>query len=433
VSLHNTIQRFRETLAVKCNVLIVLVLTLAVVSRADAEVGRHSSQDLFDEAKALSTHEDWGNAITRFREFLRQHSDDARASEARFWIGYCLVKSDEFDEAVLELAPFETTLAQDKWADDALLQLGHAYRGDHQNDRALAAWKRLQEKYPDSVWRTEAALQSIDVLYTIKDYAACLPYCERVVQQAADFAGITEARYVGAYCLGALSRYDEADRWMDRWFSADNAVEAGWRQVLTAQRELRQGHVNQAFAAIEALDADFPDLDRDDRLDLTLRAATMLTRENQPGRARELVVAALKQSAGHSEENIDALLDQLAETASGDDSFLVILNRLAGDTSLSLMARVVVRDRHVRSLREGERSDQAELLLREALTNERGEYARFRAATLLAELLNEDRDDRAGAAKVLDDLLPSLRRNDLVHQVRETIKDLQPQPGDDRD
>jgi len=418
---------------VNWNVLTVLVLTLAFVSRADAEGGRHSSEDLFDEAKALSIHEDWGNAISRFREFLRQHSDDARASEARFWIGYCLVKSDEFDEAILELAPFETTLAQDKWADDALLQLGHAYRGNDQNDRALAVWKRLEEKYSDSVWRTEAALQIIDVLYTVKDYAACLPYCERVVRQTADFAGITEARYTGAYCLSALSRYDEADRWMDRWFSADNALEAGWRRVLIAQRELRRGHVNQAFAAIEALDADFPDLDSENRHDLTLRAATMLTRENQPGRARELVVTALKQSAGHSEESIDALLDQLEETASGDNSFLVILNRVAGDASLPLMARVVVRDRQVRALRDDERSDQAELLLREALTKEKVEYARFRAATLLAELLNEDREDRAGAAKVLDDLLPSLRRDDLVHQGRETVKSLQSQPKDDRD
>jgi outer membrane protein assembly factor BamD (BamD/ComL family) len=417
----------------KWKILTVVVLTLAVVSRADAEGGRQSSEDLFDAAKALSTHEDWGNAISRFREFLRQHSDDPRASEARFWIGYCLVKSDEFDEAVRELAPFEATLAQDKWADDALLQLGHAYRGNDENDRALAAWKRLREKYPDSVWRTEAALQIIDVLYTTKDYAACLPYCERVVREAADFARITEARYVGAYCLSALSRYDEADRWMGRWFSADDAIEAGWRRVLSAQRELRQGHVNQAFAAIEALDADFPDLDREDRLDLTLRAATMLTRENQAGRARELVIAALKQPAGHSEENIDALLDQLEETASGDDSFLAMLNRLAGDASLPLMARVVIRDRQVRALRDDERSDQAELLLREALTKERGEYARFRAATLLAELLNEDREDRAGAVKVLNGIYPSLRRNDLVHQVRGTIKNLQPQPGDDRD
>jgi tetratricopeptide (TPR) repeat protein len=420
--------QFREITPMKWTVSHFAVLTLGFLSLAGDGEGRYgqpSSKDLFEQAKALSTREDWPDAISRFRDFLHEHADDPRASEARFWIGYCLVKSDEFDEAVRELAPFEGTLAQDTWADDALLQLGHAYRGKDENNRALAAWKLLLEKYPSSVWRTEAALQIIDVLYTIKDYAACLPYCERVVGDAADFAGITEARYIGAYCLSALSRYDETDRWMDRWFSADDAVEAGWRRVLGAQRELRQGRVNQALTAIGALDADFPDLDRDDRLDLTLRAASMLNRENQAGRARELLIAALKQSAGHSEDNIEALLDQLEETVSGDDSLLATLNRLAGDTTLPLMARVVVRDRQVAALRDLEHSDQAELFLRDALTGEKSEYARFRAAKLLAELLNEDRDDRAGAARVLDDILPSLRRNDLIHRIRESIKNLE--------
>ena len=414
-------------------VLTVVLFILAVVPRVDAQGDRPSPADLFDQAKVLSTHEDWGNAISRFREFLSQHSGDPRASEARFWIGYCLVKSDEFAEAIRELAPFETTLGQDKWADDVLLQLGHAYRGNDENDRALTTWKRLLEKHPDSVWRTEAALQIIEVLYSNNDYAACLPYCERVIKDTADFGTITEARYIGAYCLNVLSRYEEANRWMDRWFSADDAGETGWRQVLSAQHELRLGHVNEAVAVIEALDADFPDLDREDHLDLKLRAATMLTRENQGGRARELVVAALKQSAGYSEDNINALLDQLEETSSGDDSFPTMLNRLASGTTLPLMARVMVRDRQVRILRDDEHTDQAESLLREALIKEKSEYARFRTGALLAEVLNEDREDRAGAVEVLNGISQSLHRNDLLHQAREAIKKLQPQPGDDRD
>ena len=70
------------------------------------------------------------------------------AAEARFWIGFSLVKSDEFEEAIRELEPFESTLAQDKWADDALLQLGHAYRGHDDDNKALAVWKRLRAEVP---------------------------------------------------------------------------------------------------------------------------------------------------------------------------------------------------------------------------------------------------------------------------------------------
>jgi hypothetical protein len=39
-------------------------------------------------------------------------------------------------------------------------------------------------------------------------------------------------------------------------------------------------------------------------------------------------------------------------------------------------------------------------------------------------VLAEDRDDRAGAVKVLEEIRPSLRRGNLVHPVREAIKEL---------
>jgi tetratricopeptide (TPR) repeat protein len=412
--------------------LTVLVLALSVLSGTQAIGGERRQkpvEDLFDQAKARAVREDWREALSRFREFVSAHSDDPRAVEARFWIGCCLVKSDEFDEAVRELEPFEAALAKDPWADDALLQLGHAYRGQEQEDLALAVWKRLLEKFPDSVCRTEAAMQIIDVLYAAKDYAACLPDCERAVRDAADFSRTTEARYVGAYCLGALSRYDEADQWMNRYFSATDANEAGWRRILSAQRELRQGHVDQAIAGIGAIDADFPDLGQEGRLDLTLRAATMLSRENQAKRAREILSAALAHSAGHSEDEIEALLDHLEEAASDGEPFSELLSRLAADATLPLLARLVVRERHVERLREEDHVDAAEAILSEALTKEKTEYARYRVAALLAEVLSDDREDREGASKVLNELLPTLKRADLVHRVRAAIETLEA-PGD---
>ena len=88
------------------------------------------------------------------------------------------------------------------------------------------------------------------------------------------------------------------------------------------------------------------------------------------------------------------------------------------------MARVAVRSRQVDALREEERFDQAESLLREALAEEKSEYAVFRAATLLAELLKDDRDDPTAAMKMLNEVLPRLHRSDLVHQIRAAIKGL---------
>ena len=219
---------------------------------------------------------------------------------------------------------------------------------------------------------------------------------------------------------------------MNRWFATGDAAEAGWRRVLVAQRDLRQGHESQATAAIESLSVDFPDLDSDARVDLTLRAARMLTRENQAERSRTLLIAALTHSAGCSEDNARALLDTVKDAASADDPLSAILKRLAEDASLPLLARVLVRERQVETLREQDETGQAESLLRQALTSEKAEYARFRAASLLAELLFDDEEDRTEAAQVLHQLLPHLHRQDLVHRVREAIKKYEAPKDEDR-
>ena len=143
---------------------------------------------------------------------------------------------------------------------------------------------------------------------------------------------------------------------------------------------------------------------------------------NQAERSRKLLIAALTHSAGYSEDNTRALLDQLKDAASAEDSFSAILKRLAEDASLPLLARVLVRERQVETLREQDDTGQAESLLRHALASEKAEYARFRAASLLAELLADDEEDRTEAAQVLHQLLPNVRRQDLVHRVREAIK-----------
>ena len=182
----------------------VLVLNFAAGLPAGAGQARTpSSADLFDQAKAPRP------ARTGRRRSPGSATSCAsipmtRASEARFRIGFSLVKSEEYEEAISELESFEGRRAKDPWADDALLQLGYAYRGHDENDKALAVWKRLRQQYPDSVWRTESAFQIIDVLFQSgKDYSACLSYCEAAVHENGDSAVITEARYVGAYCLNA--------------------------------------------------------------------------------------------------------------------------------------------------------------------------------------------------------------------------------------
>ena len=116
--------------------------------------------DPLADARKASDREDWDLAAEKFRAFLAPHPNAPQAAEARFWEGFCRVKLDENEQAVEILLPFTDALAADKWADNALLQIGKAYRGLDQESDALAAWKRHLEKYPRSLRCTRSNASS---------------------------------------------------------------------------------------------------------------------------------------------------------------------------------------------------------------------------------------------------------------------------------
>ncbi len=382
--------------------------------------------DPLAEAKQLTDREDWGNAVEKFRAFLDEHPNDSKATEARFWAGYCLVKMGENDEAEELLRPFESTLAEDTWADDALLHLGRAYQAQEKREEALAAWKRSLEKYPDSVWRTEVNLELIYVLFHEKhDWASCFSYCERVVKDVEDRETTAEARYAGAYCLNALQRFEEAARWEEKWFDPESALEEAWRRLLDIQSELVKGKGESALGAVGSLDADFPDLDNDDRSDLLTRACQMLRFNGQSTRARDLMLTELRRSAVRSEDEVSTFLDELSEIFGQDQrlDYRSALADLSENHETPLMVRVIARDRHADSLREADQPQQAEAALREVLTKETTEFARVRCYLKLAEILADDQEDRKSAIKLLESLLPKLNRHDLSRQVRETLEE----------
>jgi tetratricopeptide (TPR) repeat protein len=173
--------------------------------------------DPLAEARRATDREEWDEALEKFQAFLGAKPEAPQATEARFWAGFCLVKMDENEKAVEFLKPFTEALAKDKWADDALLQLGNALHGQGLEPEALAVWKLHLAKYPDSVWRTEVSLNIVDLLfYHATDLAACLSVCERLTNEVDDRGATTEARYLGAYCLNALPSRSSARCWLRR-------------------------------------------------------------------------------------------------------------------------------------------------------------------------------------------------------------------------
>jgi tetratricopeptide (TPR) repeat protein len=374
------------------------------------------------DARKATDREDWDEATQKFRAFLDAHPSAPQAPEARFWAGFCLVKLGENEEAVEILNPFGDALAGDKWADDALLQIGKALRGLDKESDALAVWKRHLEKYPRSVWRTEVTRGIIDLLFDqATDLPACLSYCRQLTEEVQDRDSTTEARYLGAYCLNALRKFDESEAWADRLFDPESPLEEAWRRLLGVQRDLLRGQVDAALGAMGSLATDFPDLDQEGRDDLLLKTTYVLRSNGKADRARELLLAELRVSAGRSEDQVESLLDEL-EAVFGDDrraDFLTALGHLSGDRKAPVVVRVLARDRHAEALTDDDHPKEAEAMLREALAAESAEFARCRAALKLAEILADDLDKRDDAAKLLDQIRTTLKRRDLINELRE--------------
>jgi tetratricopeptide (TPR) repeat protein len=396
--------------------------------------------DPLAEAKGFRDREEWAEAGAKFREVLDKEPNGPVAPEARFWAGFCLEKLGEHKDAAALLGSFETTLADNTWADDALLQLGLAYLGDDDKAKALAVWTRQLSKYPDSVWRLEVMLKMVDLHFIhLEDFPACLAAAERVVAEFPDRESTTEARYAGAYCLNVLRRFTDAESWAEKNFDPESPLEEAWRRVLGAQRDLLRGKVEQALDAVGSLDNDFPDLDQGARQDLKLRTTHMLRYNGRADRARQLLLDELAHSTGRPEDEVDSLLDELSEII-GDDrraDFSATLARLVDDPGSPLIVRVAARERRARLLIDDREVEPAVALLRLAIEKDAVEYARVRAALTLAEILCEPakdnegnpkyvrRNDHVGAAKILSDLLPTVGRRDLAHQVRKAAEKYQ--------
>ena len=193
-----------------------------------------------------------------------------------------------------------------------------------------------------------------------------------------------------------------------------------WR----AQRELLRGQADSALATIDTLANDFPDLDQEGRQDLLEKTAYILRINGRADRARELLQAELLRSAGRAEDQVESLVDALEETFDEDHhaEFVIALGRLADDRKAPIVVRVVARNRHAQALTDDEHPEDAEVMLRAALAAETAEFPRCRAALKLAEILADDLEKRDEAVKVLDQLVTSIKRRDLVKELREAAE-----------
>ena len=267
-----------------------------------------------------------------------------------------------------------------------------------------------------------------------------LAAAERVVAEFPDRESTTEARYAGAYCLNVLRRFADAEAWIEKHFDPENPLEEAWRRVLGGQRDLLKGKVEQALDAVGSLDKDFPDprpgcssgSQAPDHAHAPLQRPGRSSPPASPRRAGPLDRPPRGRGSTRSSTNF--------RKSSATTVGLISPPRSQGwsrTPASPLIVRVAARERRARHLIEDNEIEPTVELLRLAIEKDPVEYARVRAALTLAEILCEPAEDEEGhvkrvrranaadAAKVLADILPTIGRRDLAHQVRKAAEKYQ--------
>jgi tol-pal system protein YbgF len=113
-------------------------------------------QEQYDFASALLRRNDYEAAERAFAAFLKQHPDDALASNAQYWLGETFYVRGRFDEAAEAFLTGYEKFSGGKKGPASLLKLGMSLMKLGKKDHACAAWRQLGQRYPDAPARVLA-------------------------------------------------------------------------------------------------------------------------------------------------------------------------------------------------------------------------------------------------------------------------------------
>ena len=120
-----------------------------------------SEMERYDFAFSLVRKADYDAAEAAFTEFIALYSDSELVGNAYFWLGSVhLVRERFHDAAVAFLKGYRGTPTGPKAADN-LLKLGVALAHDDKLKEACAVFVKLEQEFPDSALRDEAAAEAV--------------------------------------------------------------------------------------------------------------------------------------------------------------------------------------------------------------------------------------------------------------------------------
>jgi TolA-binding protein len=103
-------------------------------------------------------------AADQYQDFLKQYPQDRNAEQARYALGMCDFRLNNFDQAITDLQP---VLADEKFdsRDQALAVVGYSQLSLKQYDKAQASFDELLAKYPQSKLAESAGLNRVQASY----------------------------------------------------------------------------------------------------------------------------------------------------------------------------------------------------------------------------------------------------------------------------
>jgi tol-pal system protein YbgF len=103
----------------------------------------------FERAYRLVLSGDYATAEVALRQFLETYPEDARAPDARYWLGESLFSRAQFREAAVEFHATYKSYPTSSRAPDALLKLGLSLAGFGERDTACATFASVLKQFPD--------------------------------------------------------------------------------------------------------------------------------------------------------------------------------------------------------------------------------------------------------------------------------------------
>lgn len=106
--------------------------------------------DLYKRARNLLLEEDYINAATLFRSFIKTHPEDSLADNAVYWLAECHYSMGEYKKAIAVFSDLEKMYPKSEKVPDAILKTGYSYIALDDANRANHYLKKVLKTYPFS-------------------------------------------------------------------------------------------------------------------------------------------------------------------------------------------------------------------------------------------------------------------------------------------